>query len=118
MRLRVTLRVSFRVKIWIWVKARSKINGKACIEVIQKSSPNIHWLKQLGIYCKLFYRYGRPFQRIEEGNVYVPVLDEFNDWVQIGRYQSQTCGLHNQHLGPPLWGIDPDHCSSSDRMVS
>ncbi|XP_039254750.2 uncharacterized protein LOC120331691 [Styela clava] len=56
----------------------------------------------------------RPFYGVMQGDQWAPVLDEYNDWIQIGRGNVETCGRHNRIHGPPQWGTLEKNCHGSD----
>ncbi|CAK8692088.1 unnamed protein product [Clavelina lepadiformis] len=59
----------------------------------------------------------RPFFGVELGNYYSPVLDEYNDWVQVGNLAGQTCQEHNSAFGPPEWGLLNEPCHPAPKNL-
>ncbi|XP_077970626.1 uncharacterized protein LOC120328336 isoform X2 [Styela clava] len=87
-------------------KERAKLTWKYAKNICRNEAKYLCTLKDI---CGL----GRPFYGVEKGDQWTPVIEEYNEWVQIGQEKGQTCQRHNTLNGPPEWGTLEGNCGNN-----
>jgi hypothetical protein len=53
----------------------------------------------------------------ENQDIWIPISDYENGWIQIGNFCHEPGIIHNEHYGSPIWGVIKDNYHDYRKMI-